>query len=428
MPGWHSTERATAGQRTADLRIEPDGGRTALVFSGRLNAAGAGGLWSSAIRAATGARGQALRFDLTAVDAFDMAGAALLLSAERAHGKPTEVIGANSHATDLLARARRAVPGVAAVPAAQGQVEGGAAEGQAQGQATQQPPGQAQGQTQGQTTRRARRRAAERARGRDQWQTVFPVAAATLEVLANGVAFIGEVMVAVLRLPARRRMLPLSDLLRYADQAGVRALPLVMLLGFLMGTILAFQSVVPMRPYGADLFVANLVTVSLLRELGALLSAVILAGRTGSAFAAEIGTMKVNQELDALVTMGLDPMTMLVLPRLIAVMLVLPALALVLDISGLLGMTVVMHGFGFPVVTIMHQVRGAATIADLLGGLFKAVCFGAAIAAIGCRAGLSTGHGPRAVGLSATAAVVGAIISTIVLDGVLAVMFYRLDL
>jgi phospholipid/cholesterol/gamma-HCH transport system permease protein len=421
MPGWRSTERATAAQRTADLRIEPDGGRTALVFSGRLNASGAGGLWSTVIRAATGARGRELRFDLTAVEAFDMAGAALLLAAERAHGTPTEVTGANPHATDLLSRARRAGAGAAAASTAEGD-----AEGQSQGQAGRPGP------TTPQTTRLTQRQTAQQAPGRtlwrDQWQTIFPVAAATLELLANGVAFMGEVLVAVLRLPARRRMLPLGDLLRYADQAGVRALPLVMLLGFLMGTILAFQSVVPMRPYGADLFVANLVTISLLRELGALLSAVILAGRTGSAFAAEIGTMKVNQELDALVTMGLDPMTMLVLPRLIAVMLVLPALALVLDISGLAGMTAVMHGFGFPLVTIMHQVQGSATITDLFGGLFKAVCFGAAIAAIGCRAGLSTGHGPRAVGLSATAAVVGAIISTIVLDGVLAVMFYRLDL
>ena len=421
MPGWRSTERATAAQRTADLRIEPDGGRTALVFSGRLNASGAGGLWSTVIRAATGARGRELRFDLTAVEAFDMAGAALLLAAERAHGTPTEVTGANPHATDLLSRARRAGAGAAAASTAEGD-----AEGQSQGQAGRPGP------TTPQTTRLTQKHTAQQAPGRtlwrDQWQTIFPVAAATLELLANGVAFMGEVLVAVLRLPARRRMLPLGDLLRYADQAGVRALPLVMLLGFLMGTILAFQSVVPMRPYGADLFVANLVTISLLRELGALLSAVILAGRTGSAFAAEIGTMKVNQELDALVTMGLDPMTMLVLPRLIAVMLVLPALALVLDISGLAGMTAVMHGFGFPLVTIMHQVQGSATITDLFGGLFKAVCFGAAIAAIGCRAGLSTGHGPRAVGLSATAAVVGAIISTIVLDGVLAVMFYRLDL
>ena len=232
----------------------------------------------------------------------------------------------------------------------------------------------------------------------------------------------------MLRLPRRRRMLRIGDLLRQADQAGVRALPLVMLLGFLMGMILAFQSAIPMRRFGADLFVANLVTISLVRELGPLLSAVILAGRTGSAFAAEIGTMKVNQEVDALVTMGLDPMTMLVLPRLIAVMLVLPALALVLDIAGLAGMTTVMHGFGFPLVTIMHQVQGAAEASDLLGGLFKAVCFGAAIAAIGCRAGLSTGHGPRAVGLSATAAVVGGIVSTIALDGMLALIFYRLDL
>ena len=143
----------------------------------------------------------------------------------------------------------------------------------------------------------------------------------------------GEVVVASLRLPAHRRMLRLADLLRYADQAGVRSLPLVLLLGFLMGLILAFQSAIPMRRFGAELFVANLVTVSLMRELGPLLAAVILAGRTGSAFAAEIGTMKVNQELDALATMGLDPMTMLVLPRLIAVMLVLPALTLVLDIS-----------------------------------------------------------------------------------------------
>jgi phospholipid/cholesterol/gamma-HCH transport system permease protein len=411
MPGWHSTNRAT-GQQIAHLRIEPDGGRTTLVFSGRLNAASAGGLWGRAIGAANGARGQPLRFNLAAVEAFDMAGAALLLAAERAHGTPIELTGANPQATALLDRARHAGAGAAALSATHQEPMQGPTPGQTKDQA----PGQTSGQTSGQTRRQAR------------WQTIFPVAAATLEILANGLAFMGEVLVAVLRLPARRRMLRIGDLLRYADQAGVRALPLVLLLGFLMGTILAFQSIVPLRPYGAELFVVNLVTVSLLRELGALLSAVVLAGRTGSAFAAEIGTMKVNQELDALATMGLDPMTMLVLPRLIAVMLVLPALALVLDVAGLFGMAAVMRGFGFPLVTIIHQVQLSATVRDLFGGLFKAVCFGAAIAAIGCRAGLATGHGPRAVGLSATAAVVGGIVSTIALDGVLAVMFYRLDL
>jgi phospholipid/cholesterol/gamma-HCH transport system permease protein len=126
--------------------------------------------------------------------------------------------------------------------------------------------------------------------------------------------------------------------------------------------------------------------------------------------------------------MGIDPMTMLVLPRLIAVMLVLPALALALDIAGLFGMATVLRGFGFPTVTIVHQVQIAANSTYVFGGLFKAVCFGAAIAAIGCRAGLATGNGPRAVGLSATAAVVGGIIAAIALDGLLALLFYRLSL
>ena len=147
-------------------------------------------------------------------------------------------------------------------------------------------------------------------------------------------------------------MLRVPDLLRYIDQAGVRSLPLVLLLGYLIGLILAFQSAVPMRRFGADIFVANLVAISLLRELGPLLAAVILAGRTGSAFAAEIGTMKVNEEVDALMTMGLDPMTMLVLPRMIAAMLVMPVMTLALDIAGMLGMATVMRGFGFPLVTI----------------------------------------------------------------------------
>ncbi len=410
MPGWRSTDRATArlsiaGSSIASLGIKRDGGRTALLFSGRLNAAGAGALWRPAIRAATRARGRELQCDLAAVEAFDMAGAALLLATENAHGTPIELIGADAHVTAVVELARqaaaeaappRAAPPPAAPPSAA--PPSAAPTSAVQPSATPPPP------------------------------PLPGMLADGVAAAADGVAFLGEAVLAVLHLPARRRMLRIGDLLRYADQAGVRALPLVTLLGFLMGTILAFQSVVPMRPYGADLFVANLVTISLLRELGALLSAVILAGRTGSAFAAEIGTMKVNQELDALVTMGLDPMTMLVLPRLIAVMLVLPALALVLDIAGLFGMAAVMRGFGFPFATILHQVQLSATVSDLLGGLFKAVCFAAVIAAIGCRAGLSTGNGPRAVGLSATAAVVGGIISTIVMDGVLAVIFYRLDL
>ena len=239
-------------------------------------------------------------------------------------------------------------------------------------------------------------------------------------------AFLGEAVVALVRLPSRARQFRRADLLRTADQAGVGAVPLTLLLGTLMGLILAFQSLVPMRRFGADLYVANLVAISLIRELGPLLAAIILAGRTGSAFAAEIGTMKVNQEIDALTTMGIDPMTMLVLPRMIAAMVVMPALTVVLEMSGLLGMTLVMVGAGYPLVTIGNQVAQWVQPADFFGGIAKAVVFGAVVAGIGCRAGLATGIGPRAVGLSATAAVVGGIVATVVLDGIFAVVFYQL--
>lgn len=363
----------------ARLSVEEREERVALVFSGRLDAATIGPLWRRSVRVAQQARGRRLVFDLGGVSFCDVSGAAFLAETEAAHGEAAELARAQAQVAGLLQRAR-------AARARAPQPEAG-------------PP-----------------------------PTLRQIAGAALLVLAGGIAFLGEAAVALARLPQRRRMLRLPDLLRYADQAGVRSLPLVLLLGYLIGLILAFQSAVPMRRFGADIFVANLVAISLLRELGPLLASVILAGRTGSAFAAEIGTMKVNEEVDALVTMGLDPMTMLVLPRMIAAMLVMPAMTLALDVAGLLGMTTVMRGFGFPMVTIARQVQNWVTAPDLYGGLFKALCFGLAVAAIGCRAGLGTGVGPRAVGLAATAAVVGGIVATIALDGVFALVFYRLRL
>jgi phospholipid/cholesterol/gamma-HCH transport system permease protein len=232
----------------------------------------------------------------------------------------------------------------------------------------------------------------------------------------------------VFRLPARRRMVRVRDLLGLIDMAGVQAIPLVLLMGFLIGLILAFQSAIPLRAYGADLLVAYLVSISLARELGPLLAAVILAGRTGSAYAAEIGTMKVNQELDALSTMGLDIMTMQVLPRMFAAMLVMPVLTIALLLAGLVGMASVMVMLGFTSTAVINQIQLSVKLTDLFGGLFKATCFGAAIAAIGCRSGLATGSGPRAVGIAATSAVVGGIVATVMLDGGFALLFYRLRL
>ena len=167
-----------------------------------------------------------------------------------------------------------------------------------------------------------------------------------------------------------------------------------------------------MRRFGADIYVANLVSISLLRELGPLLAAVILAGRTGSAFAAEIGTMKVNEEVDALMTMGLDPMTMLVLPRMIAAMLVMPAMTLMLDLAGMLGMTTVMRGFGFPLVTVAHQVQRGQGRRPVSRGCSRR----SASVAVSRRSAAGRARyrvGPRAVGLSTTGAVVGGIVATI---------------
>lgn len=363
---------------TARLSIEERDGRLVLAFAGRLEAAAIGPLWRRAIRRAESARVRPLVFELGDVTFCDVAGATFLAAIEAAHGVPAETIGAEAPVMALLARARSVRWRKQPVPVA--------------------PP--------------------------SAWQLVSDSA----QLLGASFAFVGEAAVALARLPERRRMLRLPDLLRYIDQAGVRSLPLVIMLGYLIGLILAFQSAVPMRQFGADIYVANLVAISLLRELGPLLAAVILAGRTGSAFAAEIGTMKVNEEIDALRTMGLDPMSMLVLPRMMTSMLVIPIMTLVLDIAGLLGMTTVMRGFGFPLVTIARQVQNWVTTSDLYGGLFKSVCFGMAVAAIGCRAGLGTGVGPRAVGLAATTAVVGGIVATIALDGVFALIFYRLHL
>jgi len=335
-----------------------------VALSGRLGADAAARQWTRVMRAAA----RRATLDLSALEACDTAGAALLAAARR---RGATLQGASADIDALIDR-------VAAAPAPR-------------------PPRPV------------------------AWR--FPDIGAPL---ADAVAFVGEGAVATVRLPTRRRFFRAADLLRLADEAGVRAVPLVLLMGFLMGLILTFQGSIPLRRFGADLFVVNLTALALLRELGPLLAAVILAGRTASAFAAELGTMKVNEELAALATMGIDVMTMLVLPRMAAAILVMPVLTLLLELAGLVGMLTVMVAFGFPPVAIFTQLLRAVHLNDLWGGLFKALCFGAAVAAIGCRAGLATGVGPRAVGLAATGAVVGGIVATVLLDGVFALAFYRL--
>lgn len=362
---------------SAALAVSDQGGACVLTFTGPLDANGAGAVWNAALKAAAAAKARGLTLDVAGVTACDTAGVTLLLDVEAAHGGAVTLNGAAAAIDALLARVRAT-------------------------RTAEKPPGKMPAQSWGEAI------------------------IAGLRAASEGIIFLGELAVALAVLPSRWRMFRRQDLWRAADAAGVRAIPLVVLLGTLIGLILAFQSLIPMRRFGADIYVANLVAISLVRELGPLLAAVILAGRSGSAFAAEIGTMKVNQEIDALTTMGLDPVTMLVLPRVLAAIMVMPALTIVLDFAGLLGMTLVMVGDGITPEAVGGQVSSWVAAGDLYGALAKSAVFGAAVAAIGCRAGLATGVGPQAVGVSATAAVVGGIVGTIMLDGAFALIFYRL--
>ncbi|WP_236020137.1 MlaE family ABC transporter permease [Sabulicella rubraurantiaca] len=244
--------------------------------------------------------------------------------------------------------------------------------------------------------------------------------------LRERMRFLGETVLAGSTTALRPWRLRWREVVRHLDEAGTRAFPLCILLGVLIGVILAFQSSIPMRQFGAEIFIPQLVGISLARELGPLLASIVLAGRTASAYAAELGTMKVNEEVDAIRTMGLDPVVWLVLPRVVAAAMVMPVLALVMTVTGIVGMGIVMATLGYPPVAVAIQLKQWLSLGDVVGGLSKAAVFGLAIGYIGCRSGLSAGRGPRAVGDAATMAVVGGIVSLVVLDGVFAVLFFRL--
>ena len=247
-----------------------------------------------------------------------------------------------------------------------------------------------------------------------------------VSAIRRRITFLGEVTLGSLAMVALPWKMRRVEVFRHLSEAGTQAFGLCALLGGLLGLILAFQSSIPMRQYGAEIFIPNLVGISLLRELGGLIAAIILAGRSGSAFAAELGTMKVNEEIDALTTMGVDPLSWLVLPRILAAMLVMPALAIIVSLSGLVGMAFVMSALGYPPTAVLNQLRQNLDVGDMAGGLFKAGVFGAVVGLIGCRAGLKAGGGPKAVGDAATGAVVSSIVAVVVLDGIFAVLFFRL--
>lgn len=242
------------------------------------------------------------------------------------------------------------------------------------------------------------------------------------------ISFLGELLVKFLAAILKPNTLRWGDTFLIAEKSGADAVGITCLLGFLIGVILSFQSAIAMQKFGAQIYVADLIVISLFRELGPLITAIVFAARSGSAYAAEIGTMKVNEEIDALTTMGIDPVKYLAVPRMIAGIFMMPLLTMFNLLLGLVGCGLVMLSLGFPPITYLNRIQQAATLGDLSGGLAKTLVFGAMIAGIGCLRGLQTGTGASAVGDSATKAVVNSIIAIVIVDGVFAVVYYYIGI
>lgn len=240
------------------------------------------------------------------------------------------------------------------------------------------------------------------------------------------ITFTGEItwaLVKSIRHPGKIRW---ADTMAVAERSGVDALPIVALISFIVGLVMAFQAAIPMRMFGAELYVANLIGISMVRELGPLMTAIVLAGRSSSAFAAEIGTMRINEEIDALSVMGLDPVRFLIIPRLIAATLITPLLTIFANLMGMLGGALVITSLGYPIISYTNQIVSFVTWGDFTGGLIKCFVFGILIAATGCIRGYQTQSGPSAVGDSTTRAVVTGIVLIAVFDGIFSVIYYYL--
>jgi phospholipid/cholesterol/gamma-HCH transport system permease protein len=261
----------------------------------------------------------------------------------------------------------------------------------------------------------------------------FPeeVGQATLAIvrdLGEQVSFLGAVLQALVAGVRRPRTLRWREIGIVFEKAAVGALPIVSLISSLTGIIIAFEAAQPLARFGAQIFVADLIGIMMIREFGPIFTAIILAGRSGSAFAAEIGTMKVNEELNALETMGLDPVRFLVVQRVIAGTVLMPLLTAYSMFMGVFGGVAVMQILGFPPARIWTQLSGAVDLSDLLVGIGKSIVFGTVVAALGCLRGMQTKSGPTAVGDSTTRAVVAGILMIIVIDTLFAVVAYELNL
>jgi phospholipid/cholesterol/gamma-HCH transport system permease protein len=242
---------------------------------------------------------------------------------------------------------------------------------------------------------------------------------------ANFITFTGELLVAFFYIVRHPKTLRGKDVLFYIQRAGVDGLPIVALIGLLMGLIMAFMSFLQFKQFGANIYIPSLVSFAMIKELGPLMTAILVAGRSGSAYAAEIGTMVVNEEVDALHTMGFDPICLLAVPKVLATVIVLPILTIYADLFGVIGgMIIGVTNLDLTITTYITQSIKNIQVFDIVTSLIKAGVFAALIAAIGCQKGFQVRSGAQDVGKFTTSAVVAAIFLIVVADSIFAIMFY----
>jgi phospholipid/cholesterol/gamma-HCH transport system permease protein len=237
-------------------------------------------------------------------------------------------------------------------------------------------------------------------------------------------AFFGQTLVGLWAVVKEPKSANWRDLAPTCERTGPDAVPIVLLINFLVGLVMAFQASVQLKRFGAEILVADLIGISVTRELGPLMTAIVVCGRSGAAFAAELGSMKVNEEVDALRTMGLGTTRYLVFPRLFALMIVMPLLSALADVVGILGgLVVAIASLGLSPVAYLHEVEKAVKVWDVGSGLIKAMLFGMTIAGIACQQGLATEGGAEGVGRRTTGAVVTTLFMLIMIDALFTIFF-----
>lgn len=371
------------GERHSLVERVATGSGSLIAFKGRLTFAEARAIWDDVRgRVRDAARGEQVDFDMSEVDAIDGSTIALLVHLRGdlvARGVRSEFVGAHDNVKEMIHLYRGDV-----APA------------------------------------RRKQRVAESA--------LAQVGRATIDFfkeLQQVLGFLGSVVLAALGILREPKTGNWKEVFPTMERAGANAVPIVILINFLVGFVMAFQAATQLKQFGANIYVADLVGLSITRELGPLMTAIILCGRSGAAFAAELGSMKVSEEIDALRTMGFGPIRYLVLPRTLALILVMPVLTLLGDLVGLLGgMLVGMTSLGLTLSGYLSETQKALAPWDVLSGVLKSVVFAIAIALIACQQGFATTGGAEGVGRRTTASVVSTLFALIMIDAGFTMFFH----